>query len=451
MSDSLAYAMEAEQAVIGALLRFNDSIDDIGELMPQHFYRADHRVIFREVLHQIQEKQRCDVVTVGLALADLPDIMPYLNALTQAMPSAATIGRHAELVCDRALRRALMAAMDELTGLVHAAGPSTAAELLDLAQGKLASLAETRSEAEPVRVCDAMIPYIAKFDERTDGVSAGMGTSFLDLDALLCGGPRDGKLVILAARPSMGKTAFALNIATHVAEGGQPVAVFSMEMENEDLLDREIAQIGRIPLGDVIQGQLSEVDWRRFAEANTTLANLPMFLDDTPALSLRQLRSRARRLKRKHGLKLIVVDYLQLMSGDGDPKKNRNQQIEEISRGLKALAKELKCVVLALSQLNRNGDKARPQLSDLRDSGAIEQDADVVIFLHREEVQNPHSPQRGFADLFVAKNRQGKVDDVLLEYQGMYTLFVGTNRPRPKEQDTPRPQPGGIKHYRENQ
>lgn len=433
MNQQMLSAVEAEQSVIGALLRDNDAIDNMGALMPQQFYRDDHRVIFGEVLRQIKGQQRCDVVTVGLALAGMPDIMGYLNAIAQSVPSAVNIDRYAELVRDRALRRALLSTFGDMAELVNTSSPRPAIELLDQAQGMLAALAESRVKGEPLKASEAMLTYIGKFDQRMDGIGAGMPLGFDDLDELLTGGPRNGALVIVAGRPSMGKTALAMNIATRVADT-DPVLILSQEMQNDDLLDREIAQIGRIPLGNVIKGTLSDEEWVRFGHANAKLATLQLYLDDTPALTLMQVRSKARIIKRKHGLKLLVIDYLQLMSGDGDPKKNRNTQVEEISRGLKALAKELGIVIIALSQLNRNGaNKSRPQLSDLRDSGAIEQDADIVIFVHREEVDNPQTHMKGFADVFVAKNRQGRVDDALLEYQGSYTLFVNTKRQRPSE------------------
>lgn len=429
------YALEAEQSVLGALMRDNDAIDNLGQLDAMAFYRADHRGIFTEVLRQIKAGQRCDVVTVGLALPDLPEGMAYLNAITQSVPSAANIGYYADLVRDRAVRRNAVAMLDDALGQLHHIGPVSAVNLLDTLQGKLAHLTDQQATKEPVRASEAMVKYLERFDQRVDGVVRGMSTGFTDLDELMTGGPRDGALVIVAGRPSMGKTALAMNIATFVADQQrESVLILSQEMMNDDLLDREIAQIGRIDLKSVITGNMNPLEWDRFAHANAKLADMPLYLDDSEALTLLQVRSKARQHKRKHGLKLLVIDYLQLMSGDGDPKKNRNTQIEEISRGLKSLAKELGIIVMALSQLSRNGaNTARPKLSDLRDSGAIEQDADIVIFTHRDEVDNPQTHLKGFADVFVAKNRQGKVDDVLLEYEGPYTRFITTRRQRPSD------------------
>ncbi|MDC8756245.1 replicative DNA helicase [Janthinobacterium fluminis] len=427
--NAVPVALEAEQSVIGALLRENGALDRMGELRAGHFFRHDHGMIFAETLRQITAGKGCDVVSVGMALAQtVPDCMAYLNAIAQSVPSAANIGRYADLVRDRALRRGLMAAMDEMAALALNPGSRTAGEVLDAAQSALSALAETRALREPVRASLAMMAHIDVLDDRVGRKYTGIPTGFAEIDALLTGGPNRGALVILGARPSMGKTALALNIATNVARD-YSVLFLSQEMQNGELLDRALAALGHIPLGSVIRGDLNDADWVSFGAANARLNDLNLHLDDQPALTLLDVRGKARLIKRKHGLDLLVVDYLQLMSGEGD---NRNSQIEEISRGLKALAKELNIVVLALSQLSRNAaNKSRPQLSDLRDSGAIEQDADIVMFVHRDEVDNPQSHLRGCADVFIAKNRQGRIDDVMLAYEGMYTQFSDSTRPRP--------------------
>lgn len=424
-------AVEAEQSVIGALLRDNGAIDRMGDLRPAHFYRHDHRTIFAEILRQIAAGIQCDVISAGLALAStVPECMGYLNSMAQSTPSAANIGRYADLVRDRALRRGLLAATSEMNELAFNPGGRTAAEVLDTAQAQLASLAETRAISEPERANLAMIAHIDVLDSRVDRKYNGIPTGFSGIDDLLTGGPNRGALVILGARPSMGKTALSLNIATNVARD-HSVLFLSQEMQKGELLDRAIASLGHVPLTAVIRGEMDQTQWNGFTAANARLQDMDLFLDDQPALTLLDVRSKARAIKRKHGLDLLVLDYLQLMSGanGGD---SRNQQIEEISRGLKALAKELNIVVLALSQLSRNAaNKSRPQLSDLRDSGAIEQDADIVVFVHRDEVDNPQTHLKGFADVFVAKNRQGRIDDVLLEYEGAYTRFRDCGRDKP--------------------
>lgn len=424
-------AVEAEQSVIGALLRDNDAVDRMGKITPAMFYRQDHREIFVEVMRQLATGKGCDVVSVGLALPNVGDAMRYLNEMAQATPSAANIGRYADMVRDRALRRGLLAATSTMNEMAFNPGSRTAVEVLDAAQSSLSALAETRVAREPIRASEAMLTHIDVMDERVEGRTSGIPTGFPDIDAILNGGPNRGALVILGARPSMGKTALALNIAMNTAHD-YSVLFCSQEMQNGELLDRTLAALGRIPLSAVLSGQMSPQQWDGFTAASGKLNEMNLFLDEQPALTLLDVRGKARLIKRKHGLDVLIVDYLQLMAGEG---LNRNAQIEEISRGLKGLAKELNIVVYALSQLSRNAaNKSRPQLSDLRDSGAIEQDADIVAFVHREEVDNPQTQMQGFADLFIAKNRQGRIDDVLLEYEGMYTQFCSTKRQRPQQE-----------------
>lgn len=424
-------AIEAEQAVIGALLRDNGAVDWMGDLRPGHFLRHEHRTIFTEVLKQISAGASCDVISVGVALGDkIPDCLGYLNAMAQSMPSAVNIGRHADLVRDRALMRALLAATSEMSELAFKPNGRSAAEVLDFAQGKLAVLAEKRAVQEPELAMSAMLTHIGVIERRVDGDYDGIPTGFESLDERLTGGPNRGALVILGARPSMGKTALALNIATNVARD-RTVLVLSLEMPKGELLDRAVSALGSVPLSSILRGDMQPREWDGFSAAQGKLQDMKLVLDDQPGLTLLDVRGKARAVKRKHGLDLLVIDYLQLMQGT-NPNDSRNQQLEEISRGLKVLAKELGIVVLALSQLTRNAaNKARPQLSDLRDSGAIEQDADIVMFVHRDEVDNPQTHLKGVADVFIAKNRQGRIDDVMLEYEGMYTRFHDTNRERP--------------------
>ena len=425
-------AIEAEQSVIGALLRDNGAVDRMGDLRAAHFYRHEHRAIFAEILRQIGAGIECDVISAGTALAqNMPDCLAYLNAMAQSTPSAANIGRYADLVRDRALRRGLLAATADMSEMAFKSDGRSAGEVLDAAQSALAALAETRTLREPISASAAMSSHIDVLSDRMERKTTGIPTGFADLDRLLNGGPSRGALVILGARPSMGKTALALNIATNAAED-YSVLFLSQEMQNGELLDRAVAALGSIDLGALMRGELDDSDWSKFTVANVKLNGMNLHLDDQPALTLLDVRSKARLVKRKHGLDLVVVDYLQLMSGSGNNRDNRNTQIEEITRGLKALAKELNIVVLALSQLSRNAaNKPRPQMNDLRDSGGIEQDADIVIFVHRDEVENPQTHLRGCADVFVAKNRNGPLDDVMLSYQGAYTRFSDNHQPRP--------------------
>lgn len=431
------HSIESEQSVLGALLLDNDAVDRMGDLRVEHFYRSEHRAIFAEIKRQISAGKACDVVSVGVAIGDtIPDCMAYLNSMAQNTPSAANIGRYAETVRDRALRRGLIAETSRLADLAFNPGGKTAGEVLDVAQSAISALSESRALREPIRAGQAMIAHVDVLENRVERKIRGIATGFRDIDQLLLGGPNRGALVILGARPSMGKTALSLNIALNAArEYG--VLYLSQEMQNGELLDRAIASLGRVPLGSIISGDMKKEDWTAFTAATAKINNMNLHLDDQPALTLLDVRSKSRLIKRKHGLDLVVVDYLQLMSGEGD---SRNQQIEEISRGLKALAKELNIVVLALSQLSRNAaGMSRPKLSDLRDSGAIEQDADIVMFVHRDEVDNPSTHLRGVADVFIAKNRQGMISDVMLAYEGMYTTFTDFHgqRPEPRKDQSP--------------
>jgi len=424
------HSIESEQSVIGALLLDNDAVDRMGDLRIDHFYRGEHRAIFAEIKRQISSGKACDVISVGVALGDsVPDCIPYLNSLAQNTPSAANIARYAEIVRDRALRRGLIAETSRLAELAFNPGAKTASEVLDVAQSAISALSESRSVREPIRAGQAMIAHVDVLENRVERKVRGIATGFRDIDKLLIGGPNRGALVILGARPSMGKTALSLNIALNAAyEYG--VLYLSQEMQNGELLDRAIASLGRVSLSSIISGEMKREDWDAFTAATAKINSMNLHLDDQPALTLLDVRSKARLIKRKHGLDLLVVDYLQLMSGEGD---SRNQQIEEISRGLKALAKELNIVVLSLSQLSRNAaGMSRPKLSDLRDSGAIEQDADIVMFVHRDEVDNPGTHLKGIADVFVAKNRQGMISDVTLAYEGMYTTFTDFRGQRPE-------------------
>lgn len=435
------HAIEAEQAIIGGLLRDNGAVDRMGDLRPAQFYRQDHRDIFTEIIRQIGSGQPCDVVTVSVAMPKLVEGMRYLNDMAQSTPSAANIGRHADVVRDRALRRGLLAATSEMSELAFKPGAKSAVEVLDVAQSKLAALAETRMMREPKRANEVLVGYAEMMCRREEGGEVGIPTGFKDFDRMLNGGMKRGNLIIIGARPSMGKSALAQNIAVNVSD--EYASLFcSMEMQEYELMDRAIASVGCISLDSVICGKMSQEQWNSYTASNIKISSLNFFIDDQPALTILDVRSKARQVKRKQGLDLVVVDYLQLMSGNGD---NRNSQIEEISRGLKALAKELGIAVIALSQLNRSIEtrpNKRPLMSDLRDSGAIEQDADVIAFLYRDEVYDPNTHLRGFADLIVAKNRQGAIGDVLLEYEGQYTRFCTTTRHRPEPKE--RPQRRGL-------
>lgn len=420
--------LEAEQSVLGALLLDNDAIDRIGDLRAEHFYRGEHRVIFDEIHKQVLAGKTCDVISIHEILGSkIEDCLVYLNQMAQNTPSSANIARYAGIVKDKAIKRGLIALgrkAEEMTINAH----EDAGILVDRISSELEALAQTQVKQEPVRASADLAKHIEELELRMEGGTKAISTGYLDLDGKLSGGIRGGDLIVLAARPKMGKTACALNIALNVARD-YPVLILSMEMPRSQLHDRNLAVLGKIPLPHLLSPNLmGPSDWNGLTAAIQKIDNMDLFLDDQGGLRLLDVRMKAKNLKRKHGLKLLVVDYLQLMDGEGD---NRNAQIEGITRGLKALAKELDIGILLLSQLNRDLEKRpnkRPQPSDLRDSGAIEQDADAVIFLYRDEVYNPDSMDKGICEVDVALCRQGAPGRVALAYFGEQTRFENLDR-----------------------
>jgi replicative DNA helicase len=422
------FSNEAEQSVLGGLLLDNDAIDRIGDLRAEHFCRADHRMIFGQITAMIAAGG-ADVVTVYAQLqatgkADQIGGLAYLNALAQNTPSAARIAHYAAVVRDRAQKRGLLAVAADICDSV--ATPDDAATLIDRAASRLEALSDSAKKKEPTPIAQGLAAHLAALEQRSSGGSPVLATGFMDLDKRLNGGLRPGWLCIVAGRPGSGKTSFALNVATHVA-ASRSVLFLSMEMPESELHDRMISALGRVPLSRVMEAPADDREfWDRITVAATKVTGLTMHVDDEAALRLQDVRAKARAVKRKHGLDLLVIDYLQLMVGH-EGAANRNAEIEAISRGLKQIAKELDVAVLALSQLSRAVEQrgGLPRLSDLRDSGSIEQDADCVLFVHREEVSNPDASEhwRGFAQLRAAKFRHGSTGDVALTYRGEYVTF----------------------------
>lgn len=424
------HSVEAEQAVIGGLLRHNAAIDRLGDLKDEHFYRHDHRLIFGQIYRLVAANKAADVITVFDALrrsgkVDDTGGMEYLHTLSQSMPTAANIRHHAEIVLDRARRRAIITVADELAANAYTS-PLTALDLVNEAQEKLEKLDRATSDQEPERAIESMTSFIENLDHEYNGESSpAIALGLTDLDAALNGGPRRGNLVVIAGRPKMGKTTLALNAANNVAGRGAPAAVLSMEMGKAELHARNVSSIGKIHMEHIADPKkLTDDDWRHITEATIRITDMPLYLDDQGGLSLMQVRSKAHQIKRKAGgLDLLVIDYLQLMTAPGD---NRNAQIESITRGLKALAKELDCVIILLSQLNRELEKRpnkRPLPSDLRDSGSIEQDCDIAIFLYRDEVYNENTTEEGIAEANIGLYRQGQARCVRLAYVGHYMRF----------------------------
>lgn len=429
------HSMEAEQAVIGGLMVDNLAWERVGDrLSESDFYRQDHRLIFRGLAKLAERQQPMDVVTLtewlrtGGLLEDAGGIA-YLAGIAEDTPSSANIVAYADIVRERSVLRALIQAGTEVVSSAFQPKGRTSAELLEEAERSIFDIAETSGRFRKgfLGVREILPKVVERIDYlcQQDGNITGLATGFSDLDEMTSG-LQAGDLVIVAARPSMGKTTFAMNIAEHAAlRASEPVAVFSMEMPSDALAMRMLSSLGRIHLQKIRTGKLDDEDWPRLTSAMSLLSDAKMFIDDSPGLSPGDLRSRARRLKREHGLGLVVVDYLQLMQLPGF-KENRTAEISEISRSLKAMAKELEVPVVALSQLNRSLEQRtikRPIMSDLRESGAIEQDADVILFIYRDEVYHENTPDKGVAEVIIGKQRNGPIGTCRLTFLGEFTRF----------------------------
>lgn len=424
-------AIEMEQSVLGGLLVDNDAIDRIGSLRGEHFSRADHRIIFESIKRMIGHGVTADVITVleqlrAIGKEEGAGGLPYLNALAQNTPGAANIARYADGVVDRWRLRQMLAAADEIRAEVMNRNGASVADILGSAQAKFERMADTRG-TEPRLLGEYFGELVQELDAQSAGRSSVRSTStgYTDLDAKLDGGMFDGDLVIVAGRPSMGKTAFAMGIAEHVSCHA-PAVVFSMEMGAQQLAMRHGARAGGIPMGRLKDGRrLHDADWAGITRAAERAASAKLFIDDRSGLSLFEVQNAARRIKRLHGLGLVVIDYLGLMTGgEGD---NRTQQIGSITRGLKGLAKQLGCPIVLLAQLNRgltNRPDKRPNMSDLRDSGEIEQDADTILFIYRDEVYHPDTRAEGVAEIIVGKQRNGALGKVGLAYTAELTRFA---------------------------
>ncbi len=421
------HSQEAEQSVVGALLIDNSAWDRVADLLSEpDFYRPEHRTIYAALGRLISSGRPADVVTVFDALGSdkAAEIggLAYINSLAQCVPSAANCRRYAEIVRDRSVLRQLLAKLDEALAIVHG-GEGSAAEKVDQVQALFAGM-EARSHArQSIGMDQVMVKVIDRINAAAEGKADVFRSGFPGFDRHLCGGgmnPSD--LLVLAGRPGMGKTALALQIAYNVAQDGHPVLIISQEMADEQLGLRMVASQAGVDLGHLQTGKLDNNEWARLAEGVDALARLPITVDDEPGLTLRAIASKARKVR---GVRLVVVDYLQLAEGDGE---TRTAQVGSISRGLKKLAKQLDCAVLLLSQLNRNVEQRpgkRPQQSDLRDSGEIEQDADVIAFLWPLADTEGGSRPIG---LDIAKNRQGSVASLVLEFTGATQAWAESTR-----------------------
>ncbi len=432
------HSVEAEQSVLGGLLLDNGAWDRVGDLLTESdFYRFEHRLIYAATSALVNASKPADVITVFEQLQSLGKAedcggLVYLNALAQSVPSAANIRRYAEIVRERSVLRKLVSASDEIATSAFNPQGRPVAQILDEAEGKIFRIGEEGSRSrQGFQSMDALvvqlIDRVNELHENGAEEVTGVRTGFYDLDRLTAG-LQAGDLIVLAARPSMGKTALALNIGEHVAvREGLPVVVFSMEMGASQLALRMVGSLGRIDQNHLRTGALRDDEWGRLSEAVEKLGKVSLFIDESGSLSPSELRARARRQARQCGqLGLIIVDYLQLMSGSDGNDENRATVIGEISRSLKSLAKELKCPVIALSQLNRSVESRtdkRPMMSDLRESGAIEQDADVIMFIYRDEYYNKDSKEPGVAEIIIAKQRNGPTDTFRLTFLKPLTKF----------------------------
>jgi len=428
------HSLEAEQAVLGGLMLDNSGWDRIADIVAvEDFYRNDHRLILTAIIALSEASKPFDAVTVSQWLQNTDELdeaggLAYLGQLVRDTPSAANIKAYGEIVRERSILRQLIEVGTRMVSNAFSPEGRESKELLDHAESEVFRIAEqgTRGKAGMQSIKSLLAGAVDRIDTlyQQDDPITGVATGFSDFDEQTSG-MQPSDLIIVAGRPSMGKTTFAMNIAENAAIKHQkPVAVFSMEMSGEQLAIRLMASLGRIDQSRIRTGKLDDDDWHRLTSSMGILADAPLFIDDTPALSPTELRARARRMAREHGLGMIVIDYLQLMQTGRS--ENRTAEISEISRSLKSLAKELNVPVIALSQLNRSLEQRpnkRPVMSDLRESGAIEQDADVIAFIYRDEVYNPETTDKGIAEIIIGKQRNGPIGTTRLTFLGQFTRF----------------------------
>ncbi len=450
-------SIESEQSVLGGIMLNNDAWDKIADIiLVSDFYRQDHRLIFKAIIELSEEGKPFDVVTLSEQLDRKNELgkvggLAYLGSLVKDTPSAANVKAYAELVRERSILRQLIDVGLNIANSGYQPDGRNSSELVDEAERGVFKIADQRQRGR--NGMQELKSHLANAFKRvgelyhSDNPITGISTGYSKFDEMTSG-LQNSDLIIVAGRPSMGKTSFAMNIAEHAAiKSDLPVAVFSMEMSGESLATRMMSSLGRINQHKVRTGNLDDQDWMRLTSAMGILSNAKLHIDDSAALSPTEIRARSRRLKREHGLGLIIIDYLQLMQIPGG-KENRTNEVSEISRSLKALAKELNVPVIALSQLNRSLEQRpnkRPIMSDLRESGSIEQDADLIVFIYRDEVYNPDSPEKGVAEIIIGKQRNGPVGPIRLTFLGQYTRFENYMPAQNVPSNMPPPSmPGGF-------
>jgi replicative DNA helicase len=422
----------AEQCVLGGMMLSKDAIADVVEVLRgPDFYKPAHQAVYDAIIDLYGRGEPADAVTVAAELSKRGDIAriggaPYLHTLISSVPTAANAGYYAKIVQERAILRRLVEAGTRIVQLAYSTGDAD--DVVDQAQAEVYAVTERRASEDYLRLSEIMEGALDEIDaiNSRGGQLTGVPTGFADLDQLT-NGLHPGQLVIVAGRPSLGKSALAVDFLRSAAiKHGLPSCIFSLEMGRNEITMRLLSAESRVPLHSMRSGTMTDQDWTRLARRMGEVSSAPLFIDDSPNMSLMEIRAKCRRLKQRHDLRLVIVDYLQLMSS---PRRveNRQQEVSEFSRSLKLLAKELDVPVVALSQLNRGPEQRadkKPQLSDLRESGSLEQDADVVILLHREDAYERESPRAGEADLIVAKHRNGPTATVTVAFQGHYSRFV---------------------------
>ena len=424
----------AEQSVLGGMMLSKDAIADVVEQLKSiDFYRPAHEIVFDAIIGLYGRGEPADAVTVAAELTRLGQISriggaAYLHDLISSVPTAANAGYYARIVRERAVLRRLVEAGTRIVQLGYAQDGGDVEEIVNSAQAEIYKVAENRTSEDylPIsQIMEGAIDEIEAAGNRGDGLT-GIPTGFVDMDRLT-NGLHPGQMIVIAARPAVGKSTFGLDIARAAAiHAHMATVIFSLEMGKNEITMRLLSAEARIPLQNMRKGTMREEDWTRLARTMGEVSEAPLFIDDSPNMSLMEIRAKCRRLKQKHDLKLVIVDYLQLMSS-GKRVESRQQEVSEFSRALKLLAKELEVPVIALSQLNRGPEQRtdkRPMMSDLRESGSIEQDADLVILLHREDMYEKESPRAGEADFIVAKHRNGPTDTITVAFQGHYSRFV---------------------------
>ncbi len=424
------HSLAAEQSVLGALLRDNEAIDRVTDLRPDHFYSPEHAKIFRELVKQISEGKRCDVITAMAALqGQISDVGQYLNQMAQSTPSAATVTRYADIVIDRAIKRGLQKVASDLAAWAFT--PESADAIADRAASRIETLSQREVSDDPFHIADLLTEHADMMTLRVDGseLVKPIATGYEDLDRKLGGGLERGTLTIVAGRPGMGKTAFGLCVGRNVAETG--VSEFlSMEMPRKQVMDRNIAGIGKLPLSWVKSPNEDSQMWDRLTHAYTRAKEMRMYIDDKTSMNMLQIRAKARHVKRKAGsFDCLIIDQLSFITGSEND--NYAYALGEYTRALVALAKDLDCAVILLCQLNRKCEdrpNKRPMLSDLAASGNIEQDGATVMFIYRDEIYNPDSPDKGVAEIIIAKARQGSTGMVGLAYIDEQTRFESIAR-----------------------